>query len=151
MLSRKTLWAMLMLPPMLAEPVENPGYWATVEQLAAGTKIQIQTEAIRSITGTVDHVSVDAIYLFTNSQTVEIRQAQVKRVYVLKKRSWFRPVLIGAGIGTAAAGIAAPRVIEHGIGYGAAVAGTICLGAVIGAGLGFVCRGSGKQLIYVAK
>lgn len=62
-----------------------------------------------------------------------------------------KATLIGAAVGAGAAGIAAPRFLEHEAGYGGAVAGTVALGAGIGAGVGYLAGGAGKRiLIYKA-
>jgi len=122
--------------------------WAVVQGLAAGERIQLDLTTGKILKGRIDHVTADAVYLQTQSQTAAVSRDEISRLYVTKKRNWAKPVLIGAAAGAAAAGIAAPRFLEHESGYAGAVAGTVVLGAVVGAGVGCIARGSGKLLIY---
>jgi hypothetical protein len=98
----------------------------------------------KNMNAVIDHVTAEALYLHSQTETTEVRRGDVSRVYLKKNRNWVKPVLIGAG----AAGIAAPLTMEHEIGYGAAVGGTVVLGAAVGAGVGRLVSGPGESLIY---
>ena len=111
-------------------------------------RIQVRTTTGQTLSGNIDHVTAEAVHLLIKTQTIEIRRNKIRRLYLKKERNWIRPVLIGAGIGAAAAGIAAPRTLEHETGYGGAVAGTVLFGALVGAGVGRLVSGSGYSLVY---
>jgi hypothetical protein len=98
----------------------------------------------KNMNAVIDHVTAEALYLHSQTETTEVRRGDVSRVYLKKNRNWVKPVLIGGG----AAGIAAPLTMEHEIGYGAAVGGTVVLGAAVGAGVGRLVSGPGESLIY---
>lgn len=122
--------------------------WAAVQGLSAGARVHVSLTSGKSLHGTIDHVTAAALYLQSRTGMAEVRRDDISRLYLKKNRSWVKPVLIGTAIGAGAAGIAAPVILEHETGYGAAVAGTVVLGAAVGAGVGRLVSGPGESLIY---
>jgi len=120
--------------------------WVAVQRLVAGDRVEVRLSTGKTTAGAIDHVTADAVYLQT--QTGAISRDEIRQLYVKRRGNRGRRVLIGAGVGAAAAAVAAPRIMEHETGYGGAVAGTVVFGAVVGAVVGLLVRGSGKSLLY---
>jgi hypothetical protein len=113
-----------------------------------GATVHVSLTTGKNVNGVIDRVTAEAVYLDSRKQTTEVRREEISRLYRKKDKSWIKPVLIGAAAGAAAAGIAAPRTMEHESGYGGAVAGTVVLGAAVGAGVGRLASGPGESLVY---
>jgi hypothetical protein len=118
--------------------------WAAVQGLASGARVHVSLTTGKNLNGVIDHVTAEALYLQSQKQTTQVRREEISRLYLKKDKSRIKPVLIGAAAGATAAGIAAPRTMEHESGYGGAVAGTVVLGAAIGAGVGRLASGPGE-------
>ncbi len=128
----------------------SPDGWAVVQGLAAGAHVRLDLKAGKTVKGSIDHVTPEAVYLKNEKAATAIPRDEISRLSVTKKKGWALPVLIGAGAGAAVGGAVAPKIMEHETGYGAAVAGTVVLFALVGAGVGCLVRGSAKSLIYQA-
>ena len=139
----------ILLPLCLARQVlgATPD-WAALQGLAAGARVHVILTTGKNLNGVIDHVTAEAVYLHSRKQTIEVRREEIGRLYRKKDTSRIKPVLVGAAMGAAAAGIAAPRIMEHETGYGGAVAGTVVLGAAVGAGVGRLASGPGESLVY---
>jgi hypothetical protein len=141
----------LLVPLLVTGEVRSmPTDWAAVERLAAGERVEVQLPAGKNLKGTIDHVTADAAYIQRGSKTVEVRREQVMRLSRLKPGHGARWAIIGAVAGAGAAGAFGVRYMEHETGYGGAVAGTVGLGGLIGAGLGYVLGHGRPVLIYQA-
>ncbi|MBI3666526.1 MAG: hypothetical protein HY236_09950 [Acidobacteria bacterium] len=148
MSSLKVICVTVLLPCLVGQTFAATSEWAAVQSLAAGERIEVSLATGKTLNGNIDHVTAEAVYLQSRTQTVAIRCDEISGLYTKKKKSWIKPVLIGSAVGAAAAGIAAPKTLEHETGYAGAVAGTVAFGALIGAGVGYLAKGSGKSLVY---
>jgi|ERR1017187_2469334 hypothetical protein len=138
-----------LLPLCLARQVFGAtSDWAAVQGLAAGARVHVSLTTGKNLNGVIDQVTAEAVYLRSKNQTTEVRREEISRLYLKKEKSRLKWVLIGAAGGAAAAGIAAPQTMEHESGYGGAVAGTVVLGAAVGAGVGRLASGPGESLVY---
>jgi hypothetical protein len=138
----------VLLACFVGQTLAAPSDWAVVQNLPAGQRVQVNLRTGKILHGNVDHVTAEAVYLKTHKQMTPVRRDEISELSIPKKTNWTKPVLIGALAGAAAAGIAAPRTLEHESGYGGAVAGMVVFGAVIGAGVGYLATGSGSSLVY---
>jgi hypothetical protein len=100
--------------------------------------------------GKVDHVTPETVFVLANNKVTEIQKKEVTRLYLKKKGNWQKSTLIGAAIGAAAGGGIGAGIMERESGYGAAVAGTVALFALIGAGIGYALRSGKSVLVYEA-
>ena len=122
--------------------------WAVVQGLASGAGVRLDLKTGKSVSGAVDHVTADAVYLQTKKEAATINREEISRLYVKKKARSAMLILAGAGAGAAAGGAIGAKIMEKEKGYGGAVAGTVVLFSLIGAGVGALARGSGKTLVY---
>ncbi|MFN7994214.1 MAG: hypothetical protein U0Q18_11455 [Bryobacteraceae bacterium] len=147
----KTICIAILLPCLVGQVFAANSDWAAVQGLAAGQPIRVQLTTGKTLNGTVDRVTPEAIYVQTRTQSTEIRRDEINRIALKKKRNWALPVLVGAGAGAAVGGVAGSQVMERESGYGGAVAGTAVAGAAIGALIGYAAKGSGQTLVYEAR
>jgi hypothetical protein len=122
--------------------------WATVQALAMGERIQVNLSTGRTMKGKLDHVTSESAFMQINGKAMEISRKEISRLYLRKKGSWQKSTLFGTAIGAAAGGGIAAGVMERETGFGGAVAGTVALFAVIGAGIGYAMRPGKSVLIY---
>src|ERR1022692_1735544 len=127
----------ILLPLCLARQVlgATPD-WAAVQGLAAGARVHVILTTGKNLNGVIDHVTAEAVYLHSRKQPIEVRREEIGRLYRKKDTSRIKPVLVGAAMGAAAAGIAAPRIMEHETGYGGGGGGTPGVGGAGGGGGG---------------
>jgi hypothetical protein len=145
------MWVAVLLPCLVGHGLAASSDWARVQSLASGARLQVSLTTHEQVEGRLDHVTSDALYLVGKKQTREVRRDGISRVYLNRKGSWTKGVLIGTAAGAGIGGVVAPLTMEHEIGYGAAVAGTVVLAALIGAGVGYlVTAHGGRTLIYEA-
>jgi hypothetical protein len=129
----------------------DPGDWVLLQGLKGGERVQVDLFKGGKLTGTLHHVTPEAVFVQTAMRIREAERGNVRRLYTRGKSSKGRAALIGAGAGAAAGGIAGPLTMEHETGYGGAVAGTVVVAALIGALVGRAVGGSGKRvLLYEA-
>ncbi len=124
--------------------------WAVVQGLAPGARVQVSLRDGKTVSGSIDHVTVDAVYLQTKKETVTISRDEISRLYVKKKQRSALIILAGAGAGAAVGGAVGAKLMENENGYAPAVAGSVALFALVGAGVGALARGSGQSLVYKA-
>ena len=147
MFTSKTACAFVSLCCLMGQLPGATSDWAVVQGLAPRESVRLHLTNGKTLNGEIDHVTPDAVYLQTRAQTAPVSRDEISRLYVKKKRGWALPVLIGAGAGAAVGG-GASRLLEKETGYDAAVAGTIVLCTVVGAGVGYFAKGSKKVLVY---
>jgi len=145
-----------LLTPLFAAMPQTD--WATVQAIAPGTKVRIDTKGGRSYTGNVSRITDSDIMFAPNSGAPQtIGRTEVKRIYRLEPGGGSRGksigiwAAIGAGVG-AAIGAAVLGATGGSDETGKVIApfilGGAGAGAAIGAALG---KGEKKRLIYEAK
>jgi hypothetical protein len=124
--------------------------WAAVLGLVVSESIQVNLSSGKTLRGKVDHVTPESVFVLYNNQVTEIQKKDVTRLYLKKKGKWQKSTLIGAAIGAAVGGGIGAGIMERESGYGGAVAGTVALFVLIGAGVGYAMRSGKSVLVYEA-
>jgi len=144
----------LLVPLLLAgQTTSPPTAWAAVERIAAGERIEVQLLDYKTLKGTFDHVTADAVYLQRAGKTIEARRDAVRRLWRRKHGHGGSGALIGGIAGAALLGVYGGTHMEsgpNGEGLAAAAAGVTVIGALIGAGLGYGIGHGKLQLVYQA-
>jgi hypothetical protein len=122
--------------------------WAAVQAIKAGEHIQVNLVTGKKLKGVLEHVTSDSVFVQIDGKTMEVSKKEISSLYLKKKGSWRKSTLIGAAAGAAAGGAIGAGIMEKETGYGAAVAGTVALFAVIGAGIGYALRSGKPVLVY---
>jgi len=147
----RVMFVLLLLPCLVGQGVAASSDWGTVQSIASGVRLQVSLTTHEQVEGKLDRVTSDALYLRGKKQPREIRREGISRLYLKRRGAWTKGVLIGTAAGAGIGGVVAPLTLEHEIGYGAAVGGTVVLAALIGAGVGYlVTAHRGTALIYEA-
>ena len=141
---------LLLFSLMTGQMNAAPSDWAAVQQLAPGQRIAVDLSTGGTVNGKLDHVTSDSVFVLRGSKTIEVKIADVDRLYSRKSGHGGRWALIGAAVGAAAGGAVGAGTMEREIGYAGAVAGTVVLFAAIGAGLGYAFGHGKSVLIYKA-
>jgi hypothetical protein len=141
---------LLLLSLLTGQIAAAPSDWAAVEQLAAGERIAATLSSGKTLKGKVDHVTPASVFVERRGKTIEVKRGDVARLYRLKAGAGAKWAMIGAAIGAGAGGALGGAVMERETGFGAAMAGTVALCALIGAGVGYLIKGGKSVLIYSA-
>jgi hypothetical protein len=125
--------------------------WAAVERLPAGERIRVKLSTGKTLNGTIDHVTEEAVYLRSKDKTLNASRQDVAHLYREKPGNGKKGALIGAAIGAGAGAGTGAAIMERESGFGGAVAGTVAFFASVGAGLGYALGRRGTSvLIYSA-
>jgi hypothetical protein len=141
---------LLLLSLLTGQIAAAPSDWAVVERLAAGERIAADLSTGKTFKGKVDHVTPASVFIERRGKTIELKRGEVARLYRLKAGHGAKWAVIGAAIGAGAGGALGGAVLERETGFGGAMAGTVALCALIGAGVGYLIRGGKSVLIYSA-
>lgn len=145
---RRVCVFLLLLFLLAGQMIAAPSDWAVVEQLAAGQRIEAALSTGKTLKGKVDHVTPASVFIERRGKTVEVKRGDVARLYRWKAGAGAKWAMIGAAIGAGAGGALGGVILERESGFGGAMAGTVVLGAAIGAGLVYIIRGGKPVLIY---
>lgn len=86
---------------------ENEHSWTALKQLSAGQKVVVVQKDLKSHEGTFVGVSAESLLIHENKVEVSLPRADILRVTARGKPKRLRNALIGALVGSAAAGAAA--------------------------------------------
>ena len=144
----------LLIPPC-ASAQSSKTDWAILQSLDAGQSILVQAASDHSLKGQFRRVTDSSLDFSVNGKDVELRSADVSRVYLLRGRQFLKGTLIGAAVGTAGgAGIGAlgGRGSKFILGQGECAAIGAALGFILGSIVGLAVGSSRhkKELVYEA-
>jgi sRNA-binding regulator protein Hfq len=146
----RIICVLLLVPCLVAVPNSATADWAAVQSLAAGERIQVHLFNGKILDGRINRVTSDAVFVERRSQTTEVPRQDVSRVYRQKPGSGGKWAIIGALIGAGAGGAGGAATMEKEMGYGGAVAGSVALGGLLGAGTGYLLKHGKSVLVYQA-
>ena len=147
---RKVYCLFLLLPSLVAAREPAPSDWAAIQGMAAGERIEVQLDDNTMRIGPLDHATAEAVFLRRDGGALEIPRAQVWKICQRRKGHRGTWALIGGVAGAAAfGGIYGPN-IESGPSknVGAAAVGVVAVGAMAGAGAGYVIGRGKLEVIY---
>jgi hypothetical protein len=125
--------------------------WVVVQGLKGGELVQVDLFKGGKLSGSLDHVTPEGVFVKTASQIKEVERGNVRLLYTRGKSTKGKTTLIGAIAGAALGGVAGGLTMERESGYAGAVAGTVGVAALVGALVGRVVGSSGKRvLLYEA-
>jgi hypothetical protein len=142
---------------LLAQVASPPQDWASVEALAAGVNLQIETKDGKRLKGKLSSVSPTALELVTrNNGTTSVNKDVIRKIYqVSRSGSRAKSAAIGAAVGAGfGAGLSLVALIATGGSddSGGILAKGILLGAGIGGGIGLAAgKGSRRVLVYESR
>lgn len=102
----KTMVLLLLSVPAIAGDA-NEQSWAALKQLSAGQKVTVVQKELKSHEGTFVSVSAESVVIHENKIEVSLQRVDVLRITARGKPKRLRNALIGALVGSAAAGAAA--------------------------------------------
>ena len=144
----------LAAPAAFAQTTVVHGDWSSVEALAAGTSVRVETMSGDALNGKLSGVTDEALTLLHRGKTVVLNRNNIGRVYRREGSPRVRGALVGAvvggsiGFGTGL-GVYLPARDDM---VGTTVPGLTFIGALAGAGIGAAFgRGTDKVLIYEAR
>lgn len=150
------IMCLIILPVMAAQDLDTN--WMILRSIPAGQLTLVKTTSGRSLKGLFQRATDSALELSVNGKAVDLRSAEVSRVYVLRGRQILKGILIGAAAGAAAgAGIGALTGRQSNRGWSIFSEGDCAaMGAgvgIIGGSLAGLAIGSSKhkkELVYEA-
>ena len=146
----RIICVLLLVPHLLAAPNSATADWAAVQSLGAGERIEVELSSGKAVRGKLVHVTPDAVIVQRGMQTTEARRQEVRLLYEHKSGAGAKWAVIGALIGAGAGGSGGAAILERESGYAGAVAGTVALGGVLGAGVGYLLGRGKLVLVYKA-
>lgn len=150
-MGRIILATVTMLSLLATQASAATSNWAVLQALGSGERIEVHLANGSKLSGELERVTPETLYVAVRSGTVGVPRAEVGRVYTKSKGNRLAAMLIGTAAGAGVGGGLGGRYMENETGYGGAVAGCVGLGALIGMGVGAaVSKGSKKTLVYEA-
>lgn len=146
----RIICVLLLVPSLVAAPNSATADWAAVESLAVGERIQVELSTGKVVSGRIDHVTPESVFVQHGTQTTEVRRQEVNRLYRQKSGAGAKWAAIGALIGAGVGGGAGAATLERESGFGGAIAGTVALGGALGAGAGYLLGRGKSVLVYKA-
>jgi len=144
----RVIGVLLLVPCLVESQVSATADWAAVEGLAAGERVEVELSTGKSVSGKIDHVTLESVFVQRGKKTTEVRRQEVSRVYRQKSGAGAKWAAIGALLGAGAGGGAGAASMERESGFGGAMAGTVVLGGALGAGAGYLLGHGKSVLVY---